>query len=413
MEYHDSPTAEALAERTSDFVEDVVMPVERDLSGTGSPVDPDVIEELREEARERGLYAPQMPEEYGGLDLDYRDLLPVLEQASRSPLAEPAMRIDAPDEGTMHLLKVLANEEQAEEWLRPLVAGEIRSAFAMTEPMQGGGADPTMVSTTAEKDGDEWVIDGHKWWITNGSEASFFVVMARSDPEVHPYEGSSMFIVPADTPGIEIVRDIDHMGGDFLGGVHSEILFEDVRIPEENVLGEVGEGFANAQKRMVPARLTQCMRWTGKSRRALDVAKAFMSEREVFGDLIAEKQGPRFDLADAETKLHTARLIARNAADTYAAGGQARVEASMAKYYVTNVADEIIDTALQFCGSNGIGYDLPVAGFYQGARIIRVADGPDEVQKRVIARHALEDVDPREVEHISRFGDPRRPGESD
>jgi len=412
MEYHDSPEASALAERTSEFVEEVVLPRERELAGRGTVPD-GTIEDLREAARDRGLYAPQMGEEYGGLGLDYRDLLPALEQAGRSPLAEPAMRIDAPDEGTMHLLELLANEAQAEEWLRPLVRGEIHSAFAMTEPMQGGGADPTMVETTAEKDGDEWVIDGHKWWITNGSEAAFFVVMARSDPDVHPYEGCTMFIVPADAPGIEIVRDIEHMGGDFLGGVHSEILFDGVRVPEENVLGTVGEGFSHAQQRMVPARLTQCMRWTGKSRRALDVAEAFMSEREVFGDPVAEKQGPRFDLADAETKLHTARLLARNAADTYAAGGQARVEASMAKYYVTNVADEIIDTALQFCGSNGIGYDLPLAGFYQGVRIIRIADGPDEVQKRVIARHALEEVDEREVEHVSRFGDPRRPYSTD
>jgi len=408
LEYHDSPEATALAERVAEFVDEVVLPVEREQAGRG-PVESEVIENLREEARDRGLYAPQMPEEYGGHGLDYRDLLPALEQAGRSPLAEPAMRIDAPDEGTMHLLELLADEEQAEEWLRPLVAGDIRSAFAMTEPMQGGGADPTMLRTSAERDGDEWVIDGHKWWITNGSKASFFVVMARTDRDVHPYEGSSLFIVPADTPGIEIVRDIPHMGGDFLGSVHSEILFEDVRVPEENVLGEVGNGFSHAQQRMVPARLTQCMRHAGKSRRALDVAKAFMNEREVFGDPIAEKQGPQFDLADAETKLHTARLIARNAAESYAAGEQARLEASMAKYWVTNVADEIVDTALQFCGSNGIGYDLPLAGFYQSTRIIRIADGPDEVQKRVIAREALKNIDEREVEHISRFGDPRRP----
>lgn len=408
MEYHDSPEAAALAERASEFVEEVVLPRERELAGRGT-VPTAAIEDLRDEARQRDLYAPQMGEEYGGLGLDFRDVLPTFEQAGRSPLAEPAMRVDAPDEGTMHLLELLATDDQADEWLRPLVAGEIRSAFAMTEPMQGGGADPTMVKTSARKDGDEWVLDGHKWWITNGSKAAFFVVMARTNHDVHPYEGCTMFLVPADTPGIEIVRDIQHMGGDFLGGVHSEILFNDVRIPEENILGEVGEGFAHAQQRMVPARLTQCMRFAGKSRRALDVAKAFMSEREVFGDTVAEKQGPRFDLADAETKLHTARLLARNAAETYAAGGQARIEASMAKYYVTNVADEIIDTALQFCGSNGIGYDLPLAEFYQGARIIRIADGPDEVQKRVIARHALQEVDEREIEHVSRFGEPRRP----
>ncbi|MFB6170949.1 MAG: acyl-CoA dehydrogenase family protein [Haloarculaceae archaeon] len=408
MEYHDSELATEIAARTQEFVEEVVLPVERELP-PGEQVSDAVIEDLREEARDRDLYAPQMPTDLGGLGLDYGDLLPTLEQAGRTLLAEPAMRIDAPDEGTMHLLELLANETQRERWLEPLVAGEIRSAFAMTEPMQGGGADPTMIQTTAEKDGDEWVIDGHKWWITNGSEAAFFVVMARTDPDVHPYEGCSMLLVPADTDGVEIVRDLPHMGGITLGSVHSEILFDDVRIPEENVLGEVGEGFTHAQQRMIPARLTQCMRLSGRARRALDVAKAFMSEREVFGDRIADKQGPQFDLAEAETKLHTARLLARNAAQTYAAGEQARVETAMAKFWTTNVAQEVVDAALQLCGSNGIGYDLPLAEFYQGVRIVRIADGPDAVQKRVIARDALDDVDEREIEHVSRFGSPRRP----
>lgn len=406
MEYHDSAEAAELADRTRSFVDDVVLPEERKLSGA---VPESTVDELREAARDRGLYAPHMPEELGGLGYDLRDVLPTFEQAARSPLGELALRTKAPDEATMHLMELLADERQRERWLRPLVAGEMTSAFAMTEPMQGGGADPTMLKTTADHDGDDWVIDGHKWWITNGSEADFFVVMAVTDPEVHPYEGSSMLIVPADAQGIEIVRDIPHMGGSIVGGVHSEILFDDVRVPEKNILGNVGDGFAHAQQRMVPARLTQCMRFTGKSRRALDVAKAFMSEREVFGDLVAEKQGPRFDLADAETKLHTARLTARNAADTYADGYEARLEAAMAKYYVINVAQEIIDIALQFCGSNGIGHDLPLANFYQSARILRIADGPDEVQKRVIAREVLKNIDDREVEHISRFGEPNRP----
>lgn len=408
MEYHDSAEATAMAERTREFVEEVVFPVERERA-RGEAVSDGVIEELREEARARELYAPQMPEDLGGQGLDYGDLLPTLEQAGRSLLAEPAMRIDAPDEGTMHLLELLADERQREQWLKPLVDGEIRSAFAMTEPMQGGGADPTMIKTTAERDGDGWILDGHKWWITNGSEAAFFVVMVRTDSDVHPYEGCSMLLVPADADGIEIVRDIPHMGGITGGSVHSEILFDGVRIPEENVLGEVGEGFTHAQQRMVPARLTQCMRLSGRARRALDVAEAFMSEREVFGDRVADKQGPRFDLAEAETKLHTARLLARNAARTYAAGEQARVETAMAKYWTTNVAQEVVDTALQFCGANGIGYDLPLAEFYQSVRIVRIADGPDAVQKRVIARDALAEVDEREVAHISRFGNPRRP----
>lgn len=406
MHYEDSATATEFATRVEAFMDEVVLPAERELTGAASA---SLVESLREEARARDIYAPQMPEEYGGQGLDFRDALPSFEQAARSELGELALHLDAPDEATMHMLELLGTEKQKRERLAPLVAGDVRSAYAMTEPMQGGGADPTMLRTTGERDGDGWVLNGHKWWITNGSEAAFFVVMARTDPDVHPYEGSSMLIVPANADGLEIVRDIPHMGGPIVGRVHSEILFDDVRVPDAAVLGEVGDGFTHAQHRMVPARLTQCMRFVGKSRRALDVAEAFMSEREVFGDTLADKQAPRFDVAEAETKLHTAALLTRNAARAYAAGEQARFETAMSKYYVMNVAQEVIDTAMQFCGGNAIGYDLPLAGFYQLVRILRIADGPDEVQKRVIARDALEEVDEREIEHVSRFGEPRRP----
>jgi acyl-CoA dehydrogenase len=197
------------------------------------------------------------------------------------------------------------------------------------------------------------------------------------------------------------------MGEDTLSRVHTELIFDDVRIPEENVLGEENAGFQHAQQRMVPARLARSMQFSGMAERALDIAKAFMSEREVFGGTVAEKQGPRFGIAEAETKLHAAKATTRQAASVYADGNQARTEAAVAKFYTTNVAQEVIDTALQFCGSNGIGQDLPLAEFYQDVRIIRIADGPDEVQKRVIARDAFEDVDEREVQHLSRYMDPR------
>lgn len=408
VEYHDTALGEEVANRARRFIDEEVLPAERALAA-GETADDELIEELKAKARNRDVFAPQMPEEFGGLGLDLRDALPLYEQSGRSFLSQPAMRVAAPDEGTMYLLDMLATRSQQEEYLRPLVDGEIKSAFAMTEPLQGGGADPTMVKTTAEKDGDEWVVNGHKWWITNGSEAEFIVLMAQTDPDVHPYEGCSMLIVPADTPGIEIVRDLPHMGETTLGTVHSEILFDDVRVPEENLLGTEGDGFSHAQQRMVPARLTQCMRHAGGARRALDVAKAFMSERDVFGDRLAKKQAPRFEIAEAETKLHTARLTARHAAKSVASGNDGTTEAAMTKYYTTTVVQEIIDTAMQFTGSNGIGKDLPLSELFEGARIIRIADGPDEVQKRVIARDAFETVDESEVEHISRFMRPRRP----
>lgn len=406
MEFNDSARATEVANRIRQFVDEVVLPVERDLA-PGESVSSDTLDELRDAARDHDVFAPQVSTEYGGMGLDFRDALPAYEEGGRSFLAMPAIRTDPPDEGNIHLLELLGTAAQKETWLQPLVDGDIASAFAMTEPMQGGGADPTMIKTSAERDGDEWVLNGHKWWITNGSDADFLLVMARTNPDVHPYEGCSILLVPADTPGIEVVRDIPHMGEDTLSRVHSELIFDNVRIPEENVLGEVDAGFQHSQQRMVPARLARAMQFCGMAERSVDIAKAFMSEREVFGGTVAEKQGPRFGIADAVTKLHAARATARHAASVYADGHQARIEAAVAKYYATNVAQEVIDTALQYCGSNGIGQDLPLAEFYQDVRIIRIADGPDEVQQRVIARDAFENVDEREVAHLSRYMDPR------
>ncbi|WP_254524456.1 acyl-CoA dehydrogenase family protein [Natrinema caseinilyticum] len=406
MEYNDSEQAQAVAQRIREFVDGVVLPIERDLPG-GVPVSQELLDELRAEARAHDVFAPQVSKEYGGLGLTFRDALPAYEEGGRSFLAMPAIRTDPPDEGNIHLLELLGTDDQKDEWLRPLVNGDISSAFAMTEPMQGGGADPKMIETYAEKDGDEWVLTGHKWWITNGSDADFFLVMARTDRDAHPYKGCSILLVPADSDGIDIVRDIPHMGEETLSRAHTELIFDGVRVPEENILGTVDSGFQHAQQRMVPARLTRSMQFSGMAERALDIAKAFMSEREVFGEPVSEKQGPRFDVADARTRLHAARTMVRHAADVYAGGDQARIEAAMAKYFSTNVAQEVIDTALQFCGANGIGMDLPLAEFYQDVRIIRIADGPDEVQKRVIARDAFEDIDEREIEHVSRYMDPR------
>jgi len=402
MEYSDSERAQSLAEDVGEFVEETVIPVEREWLGDG-PVDPGVVEELREEARERGIYAPQIDEAHGGLGLDFRDVLPAFEQAGRSLLGPAAIRVDAPDEGNMHTLELAGTEAQKAEWLDPLVAGEVVSGFSMTEPMQGGGSDPKMIRTTARKDGDEWVIDGHKWWTTNGCEADVLLVMAETDPDAHPYEGCSIILVPADTPGVEVVRDVPHLGGDLRGGSHAEIVYDDVRVPEENLLGPENAGFAVAQRRLGPARLTHCMRFSGMAERALDVAKAYTAEREAFGSSLSEKQSIRFEIAEAETQLHAARSMVRHAADKIDAGEEARVPVAMAKVFTANVVQDAIDLAVQCCGGNGIGKDLPLADFYASVRAFRIVDGADEVHKRVIARDAFDDVDATEVEHLTRF----------
>lgn len=402
MEYDDTRRAREFASRTREFLEEEVIPVEREVLGSG-PASEEQLETLREAARERELYAPHLPEEYGGQGLSYRDMLPVFEAAGRSLLGPAALRVDAPDEGNMHTLELFGTDEQKGEWLEPLVAGEARSGFSMTEPIQGGGSDPKMLETEAEKEGDEWILDGHKWWTTQGSEADVLIVMARTDPEAHPYAGCSLFLVPSDTEGVEIVRDIPHVGGEVTGMSHAEIRYDGVRIPEENLLGERNEGFSHAQQRLGPARLTHCMRYSGMAERALDVTKAYVSEREAFGESLGEKQSVRFTIAEAETNLHAARTMVRHAAREIDSGGEARIPVSMAKVFAANTVQDVIDDCLQLCGANGIGKDLPIADFYENVRQFRLVDGADEVHKRVIAREALNDMDPREIEAITRY----------
>ncbi|MFC7197929.1 acyl-CoA dehydrogenase family protein [Halospeciosus flavus] len=404
LRYDDSERAKEFAEKTREFIDEVVLPVERDVLGEG-PVSEAVVDELREEAQEYGVYAPHLPEEYGGHDLSYRDMLPVFEEAGRSLLGATAVRVDAPDEGNMHTLEMFGTEEQKEEWLRPLVQGEARSGFSMTEPSPGAGSDPKMIQTTAEKDGDEWVIDGHKWWTTQGTEADVLIVMARTDQDAHPYSGCSLFLVPADTEGVNVVRDIPHTGGGVTGVGHAEIEYDNVRVPESALLGELNEGFTHAQQRLGPARLTHCMRYSGMAERALDVAKAYVTEREAFDGPLSEKQSVRFNVAEAEMKLHAIRTMVRHAARQIEAGEEARIPVSMAKVFAANATQEIIDDALQMCGGSGISKDLPIADFYESVRQFRIVDGADEVHKRVIARAAFDDpeIDPEELTNLPTF----------
>jgi acyl-CoA dehydrogenase len=402
MEYQDSARAAELTDRARRFMQEVVLPLERDLPADYT-VTPEDMADLREQAREYDIYAPQIDEEYGGMGEDFRDALPVFEQAGRSLLGAPAMRVDAPDEGNMHTLELVGTEAQKEEYLKPLVEGEIRSCFSMTEPMQGAGSDPKMIQTTAEKDGDEWVINGHKWWSSLASESDILLVMARTDEEAHPYEGCSFFIVPTDANGVDIVRDVPHTGQQLVPESHAEIEYNSVRVPEENLLGEENMGFAHAQERLGPARLTHCMRYAGQAKRSLEVAKAYVSEREAFGSTLASKQKVRQDIAEAEMRLHAQRTMIRDAADKIAAGEEARIEVAMAKVYCANVCNDVIDTAVQVLGGNGIAKDLPVSDFYENVRAFRIFDGADEVHLRTIARNAFEDVNEEELTNVTRF----------
>lgn len=404
MEYDDPARGTELAERTRTFIDEVVIPVERDV--LGGEVSWKRIETLREEARDRGLYAPQIGSEWGGLGCSFREVLPVFEAAGRSLLGPHALRCAAPDEGNIHTIEEFGSDDQQERWLPKLATGEASSGFSMTEPMQGAGSDPKMIATTATKDGDQWVINGHKWWTTGGSEADVLLVMARTNEAVHPYEGTSIFLVPADTDGVEIVRDTPHIGGDPVGISHAEIIYDDVRVPEANMLGPKDAGFMIAQERLGPARLTHCMRFLGMADRALDIATAYISEREGFGSTLSEKQSLRFDIAEHRTRLHAARTMVRHAAETIDGGGQARIEVAMCKTFTADVCQNAIDTAVQCCGGNGIGKDLPLADFYENVRQFRIIDGADEVHKRTIAREYFEEPATEELDVITRFNDP-------
>lgn len=402
--YEHSDTARELADRTREFIEEVVLPFERSQPG-GEPVSDAALADLRDRAREYDIYCPQMPEEYGGMGVDFRDALPVFEQAGRSLLGPPALRVDAPDEGNMHTLEMLGTDRQKEEWLSPLVAGEATSAFSMTEPQPGAGSDPKMLQTTAEKRGDEWVIDGHKWWTSGGDEADVLIVMARTDPDAHPYEGCSLFLVPRETSGVEVVRNVPALSGDVVEIGHAEIRYEGVRVPESALLGAENEGFSHAQARLGPARLTHCMRFCGMAERALTVARTYLTEREAFGASLSDKQELRHRVAERETHLHGARTMIRHAARKVAAGEQARIETAMAKNFTAAMVQETVDLAVQCCGGAGISKDLPLADFYAALRFFRIGDGPDEVHRRTIARESFSEsgIDRAELQNLPEF----------
>lgn len=390
VDYPDSERACELAEQTHELMESEVLPFERDLD-PGEQVSESELGKLRDAARDYGVYCPQMPPEFGGMGESFRDSLAVFEEAGRSILGPPVLRVDAPDEGNMHTIKIAGCEEQKKRWLPRLVEGDAVSAFAMTEPAPGGGSDPKMIRTTAEKDGDEWVIRGHKWWTSNGYEADVFLVMARTDTDAHPYEGSSIFLVPAGADGLELVRDIPAMHTSMLNMSHAEVRFNGVRVSRGNILGAENDGFTIAQQRLGPARLTHCMRFCGMADRALAVARAYTKNRDAFGSSLAQKQNLRHKIAEEELSLHFARTATRDAARRISEGREARIPVSMCKVHTARMVQEAVDLAIQCCGGAGLSRDLPLVDFYEGLRFFRIGDGADEVHLRSIARKAFED----------------------
>jgi acyl-CoA dehydrogenase len=395
MDFTPSARATAIAERTRAFIDTEVIPLEGQVSGEDG-ISAEQLAALRAKARAAGIYAPQLPAALGGPGLDLLECCPVFEAAGRSLFGPLVLNCAAPDEGNMHVLHLVATPEQHARYLQPLAEGQVRSCFAMTEPAPGAGADPTMIRTSAERHGSDWVINGHKWYATGADGAAFFIVMARTNPDVPAAEGCTLFLVDAGTPGMRLARRVEGLTIASPGG-HCELFFEDCVVPASQVLGEVGQGFKLTQLRLGPARLTHCMRWLGVAQRALDLAAARALERDAFGTKLARHEAVQWMLADSDIELHAGRLMIQQAAWLLAQGNEARRETAICKVFVSEAVNRVIDRAVQICGSLGISGDLPLADFYREARAFRIYDGPSEVHRMVIARGLLRQLSGKKI----------------
>jgi acyl-CoA dehydrogenase len=376
------------------FVREEIWPLETIVEELDQGALDRIYAPLQEEVKSRGLWAAHLPPDLGGQGFGQVKLGLMHEILGSSPLAPNAFGNQAPDSGNSEILAMAGTPEQKERWLAPLLAGDLKSAFSMTEP-ETAGSDPTQLRTRADRDGEGWVINGHKWFSTNASIADFLIVMAVSDPDARPHQRASMFIVPVDTPGVQIVRDVPTMEHPQQSygklGNHAEIRYEDVRVGPEALLGEAGAGFLIAQQRLVPGRIHHCMRWLGVSRRAFDMLCERATYRYAAGSLLAEKQTVQNWIADSAAEMQAARLLTLHAAWKIDTEGSraARTDVSLIKFYGAEVLHDVVDRALQIHGSLGYSTDLPLEAMYRYARAARFYDGPDEVHRQSVARQIL------------------------
>jgi acyl-CoA dehydrogenase len=396
MDFSLSPRVEELRDRIRTFLDEHVYPVElegmRALDrevGPGTPY-PEILVEIRERARSEGLWNLFMPDERYGSGLANWEYGVLCEEMGRSPaLAPMAFNCAAPDTGNMEILAEHGSEDQKQRWLEPLLEGEIRSCFSMTEP-EVSGSDPTTLRSRAELSGDEWVINGHKWFTSGAVGAAVAIAMVVTDPDAHPYARASMILVPTDAPGFNLVRPVSVMGHDG-GPGHCEIRYEDCRVPASNLLGPRQAGFVIAQDRLGPGRIHHCMRAIGTCERAIEMMCRRANARETHGGKLAEKQFIQDFIARSRMETDQARLLTLLAAWKMDTAGKraARQEISMIKVVAANVVMDVLDRAIQVHGALGMSDDLPLASMWRYSRMLRVADGPDEVHKMVIARREL------------------------
>jgi len=387
-----TPELEAIRARVRTFVDDVIRPGGEIIDGKGDNealTGEDRLKALigmRKQARAEGLWLPHMPEEWGGMGLGHVELAMVQAEAARSYYGPWVLNCQAPDEGNMHTLLHWATDAQKEKYLRPLCEGTTWSCFAMTEP-EVAGSDPTLIQTSAYPDGDEWVINGHKWFISNAHRAKFAILMCRTEenPEI-PQAANTAFLVDIPSDGWIEVRQIETMHG---STGHSEILIEDLRLHDDQMLGGRGQGHLLGQYRLGPARLAHCMRWIAQAETALDMMVERSLNRFSHGSLLAEKQGIQWMIADSTMELYQSKLMVLHAAYKIDNGDDFKSEVSMAKHFVANSLNRIIDRAIQVHGALGYSTDTPLAHMFQQARWARFADGADEVHQMRIAQRSI------------------------
>ena len=386
-----TPELEDIRLRVRNFIDTVVRPGEERMGNTEDLDRSDyirIIFEMRAAAQQQGLWLPHMPKEWGGMGLGHVELAMVQAEAAKTRLGPWVLNCQAPDEGNMHTLLHWGTDEQKEQFLRPLCEGRAMSCFAMTEP-EVAGSDPTLIKTHAYEDGDEWVINGHKWFISNAHRAQFAILIARTedDPEL-PQAANTAFIVDTSAEGWNEVREVETMHG---STGHSEILIEDLRVPADRMLGGRGQGHMLGQYRLGPARLAHCMRWIAQAETALDMMVDRSLTRFSHGSLLAEKQGIQWMIADSTMELYQAKLMVLHAAYRIDSKLDFKSEVSMAKHFVANSLWRILDRAIQVHGALGYSTDTPLAGMLQQARWARFADGADEIHQMRIAQRTIAD----------------------
>ncbi|NLU84601.1 acyl-CoA dehydrogenase family protein [Rhodococcus sp. HNM0569] len=384
-----STEVQQIVDRTEVFIRDVVLPVEDEHDGDITAAGGDALRvELQTRAKEAGIFAPHAPVEFGGLGLNMSDRVPVFEAAGYSLFGPTALGIAAPDEGNVHMLDHIADQAQRQDFLAPLAHGHVRSAFAMTEPAPGAGSDPSALATRAEKVSGGWKINGRKHFITGADGASFFIIMARTSGEPGDRGGATMFLAPADLPGLTVGRHIPTLDRAMVGG-HCEVSFDDLLVPDDAVLGEVDQGYRYAQVRLGPARMTHVMRWLGAARRGHDVAVDYVARREGFGDVLGDLGMIQKMVADNEIDIAATRALLVRACYELDLGENAGNATSIAKTFAAEAIFRIVDRSIQMCGGLGVSSDLPLARLSREVRPFRIYDGPSEVHRWAIGKRTV------------------------